>query len=285
MNVSLRSGRPEDAQACGAICYEAFRALGERHRFPPDFPNAEMPTGLFAHAIGRDDVYTVVAEKDGKIIGSNVLWENNPIAGVGPISVDPAAQGGSVGRRLMEDVLRHARGHGFETIRLVQACFNNLTMALYTKLGFDVREPLSVIQGPALRSSVPGYEVRPATETDVEECNELCRTIHGHDRHGDLTDAIRQGTATVVERGRRISGYASVIGFFGHAIGETNEDLKALISAASEFAGPGFQVPTRNSELLRWCFAKGLQIRAPMTLMSIGPYTEPAGSFLPSVLF
>jgi hypothetical protein len=158
-------------------------------------------------------------------------------------------------------------------------------MALYSKLGFEVREPLSVIQGTALHSTIPGYDVRPATETDVEECDELCRKIHGHDRHGDLTDAIRQGTATVVERGRRISGYATVIGFFGHAIGETNEDVKALITAASEFAGPGFQVPTRNAELLRWCLAKGLQIRAPMTLMSIGPYAEPSGAFLPSVLF
>jgi len=44
--------------------------------------------------------------------------------------------------------------------------------------------------------------------------------------------AIQRGTATVVEHDGRITGYATTIGFFGHAVGETNEDLKALIGAA-----------------------------------------------------
>jgi len=285
MTTKLRTAHPDDAAACGKICYEAFKAIAERHGFPPDFPNTDASTGMLAHVISREDVYMVVAESDGKIVGSNVLWENNPIAGIGPITVDDSAQGGSVGRLLMEDVLRRAEAKGFEGVRLVQAAFNNLTMSLYSKLGFDVREPLSVIHGPALETSIPGSTVRKATDEDFAACDELCQKLHGHDRHGDLSDAIAQGTATVVERDAHITGYATDVGFFGHAIGQTNEDIKALIAAASAFSGPGFQVPTRNAELLRWCLANGLRIRQPMTLMSLGPYQEPAGSFLPSVLF
>jgi len=75
------------------------------------------------------------------------------------------------------------------------------------------------------------------------------------------------------------------VGFFGHAVGETNEDLRALISEAQEFTGPGFHIPSRNSDLMRWCLANGFRIRQPMTLMSIGPYQEPAGAFIPSVIF
>ena len=285
MSLKFRRARPEDAQACGEICYEAFRSVSEGHSFPPDFPNAEFATAVFEQLIPRDDVYAVVAETDGRVVGSNVLWKNTEVAGIGPITVDPDAQGASVGRGLMEDVLRDAKESGFERVRLVQAAFNNLTMALYNKLGFDVREPLSVMHGPALKSGVPGHDVRAATADDLEACDALCRRIHGHDRHGELTDAIEQGTATVVEHGGRITGYATVIGFFGHAIGETNDDLKALISAAPEFAGPGFHVPSRNAELMRWCLAQGLRIRQPMTLMSIGPYQEPAGAFIPSVIF
>ncbi len=285
MSISLRTARPDDVAACGAICHDAFKSIAERHGFLPDFPNTDVPTGMLSHVIERDDVYMVVAESDGKIVGSNVLWENNPIAGVGPITVDDTVQGNSVGRLLMEDVLRRAEEKGFEGVRLVQAAFNNLTMSLYSKLGFDVREPLSVMHGPSLNVSIPGCNVRKADNSDVAACDELCRRIHGHDRHGDLTDAIALGAATVVERDGRITGYASDIGFFGHAIGETNDDLKALIAAASEFFGPGFQLPTRNAELLRWCLSNGLRIRQPMTLMSRGPYQEPTGSFLPSVLF
>jgi predicted N-acetyltransferase YhbS len=283
--LSLREANPGDAGALGSICDEAFSTLCERHGFPPDFPNADVPTGLFEHVIPRSDVYTVVAEIDGRVVGGNVLWENNAIAGVGPISVDPSVQGNSVGRRLMEDVLRRAEEKGFAGVRLVQTPFNNLTMALYTKLGFDAKEPLSVMHGPALSARMPGFHVRAATAGDIESCDALCHRVHGHDRHGDLADAAAQGSASVVEWDGRIKGYATSVGFFGHAVGETNDDLKALIAGAKEFTGPGFHLPSRNAELMRWCFAQGFRIRQPMTLMSIGPYNAPACAFIPSVIY
>jgi hypothetical protein len=68
-------------------------------------------------------------------------------------------------------------------------------------------------------------------------------------------------------------------------VDESNEALKALIAAASAFFGPGFLVPTRNAELMRWCFEHGLKIVQPMTLMTIGLYNEPRGAYLPSILF
>jgi hypothetical protein len=92
------------------------------------------------------------------------------------------------------------------------------------------------------------------------------------------------GAATVVERDGRIGGYATDIGFFGHAVSVNTEDLKALIGAAPAFSGPGFLMPSRNGELLRWCLAHGLRVIQPMTLMSLGLYNEPSGAFLPSIL-
>jgi hypothetical protein len=89
----------------------------------------------------------------------------------------------------------------------------------------------------------------------------------------------------VAESGGRVTGYASSIAFFGHSVGETNEDLKALIAAAAEFQGPGILVPTRNAALFRWCLENGLQVVQPMTLMTMGLYNEPAGAYLPSILF
>jgi hypothetical protein len=72
---------------------------------------------------------------------------------------------------------------------------------------------------------------------------------------------------------------------FAHAVGETNQDLKALIGAARVFAGPGFLVPTRNYDLFAWCLANGLRLVMPMTLMSIGLYCEPDGAWLPSIVY
>jgi GNAT superfamily N-acetyltransferase len=283
--LMLRAGRSEDAETCGLICYEAFKAIADEHNFPPDFPSPEVSGGLLTSLLSRGDIYRVVAEVDGRVVGSNFLWENGTIAGVGPITIDPAAQNVAVGRRLMEDVLQRARERGFAGVRLVQAAYHNRSLALYAKLGFDTREPLSNLQGEAIEQQIPGYAVRSATEEDLAACNKVCLKVHGHDRGPELLEAIRQGTANVVEHDGRISGYTTLVGFFGHTVGESNEDLKALIGAAERFLGPGFLLPTRNSEMLRWCLERGLRIVQPMTLMSLGLYNEPRGAFMPSVLF
>ena len=109
--------------------------------------------------------------------------------------------------------------------------------------------------------------------------------VHGMDRNGELSEAISAGTAVVVERHATITGYATMLAFFGHAVAEGNADLQSLIGAADSFQGPGILVPTRNAELFRWCLAQGLRVVEPMTLMSLGLYNEPAGAYLPSVAY
>lgn len=286
MDFNLRAGRLADAEVGGIVCYEAFKTISGQHNFPADFPSPEVACGLLSSLLSRPDVYSVVAEREGRIVGSNFLWEEGAtIAGIGPLTVAPDVQNGSLGRCLMEDVLERARQKRFAGVRLVQAAFHNRSLALYTKLGFKVREPLATLQGPALRLDIPGYNVRPAHDKDVDTCNRLCWNVHGHDRGQELRYAIQQGSATVVEHAGRITGYATVIGFFGHAVGESNEELKALIGTADVFAGPGFLLPTRNGELFLWCLQHGLRVVQPMTLMSLGLYSQPSGAFLPSILF
>jgi predicted N-acetyltransferase YhbS len=281
----FRPGKIDDATACGTICYEAFKAIAEQHNFPPDFPSPDMAVTLLSAVLSRTDIYSVIAEMDGRVVGSNFLWQGDTIAGVGPITVSPAAQNGSVGRQLMEQVLQRASVRSHVGVRLVQAAYHNRSLSLYTKLGFQAREPLSVLQGPPLNVTIPGYRVRSATLEDLGACDALCMSLHGHDRHGEVAQAIGAGTAKVVEHGGQITGYGTGVGFLAHAVGRTNEELKALIGAAGTFAGPGFLLPTRNADLLRWCLSNGLRVTQPMTLMSRGLYQEPAGAFLPSVLY
>jgi hypothetical protein len=109
--------------------------------------------------------------------------------------------------------------------------------------------------------------------------------VHGHDRDGELRDAIAQGGATVVERAGRITGCTTGIGYIGHAVADSNDDLAALIRAAENFLGPGFLVPMRNTALLRWCLQHQLRVIYMINLMTIGRHQEPRGAFLASVLY
>lgn len=285
MSTHIRPAREGDEKSAGPICYEAFAAIASAHNFPPDFPNPDIATGLVSMLIRNPGCYGVVAELDGRIVGSNFLSEADSISGVGPITVDPKVQNEQIGRKLMEAVIERSEHKGHAGIRLVQSGYHCRSLALYSKLGFEIREHLTCMQGRAIGENIPGYTVRKATERDVGACADLCRHVHGHDRTGELSGAIQQGSAAVVERAARITGYTTGVAFFGHSVCETNDDLCALIAAAREFAGPGFLVPSRNGELMRWCFSKGLRMIQSMTLMTRGLYKEPAGAYLPSILY
>lgn len=285
MGLTLRRGTAADAAAAGDVCYRAFQAIAEAHRFPPDIPGPEPARLLVAWLINHAGVFDVIAEDDGKIVGSNFLDERNAISGIGPITVDPLRQNGAIGRALMDAVMRRSAERGFAGIRLVQTGYHNRSLSLYLKLGFDAREHLACLQGEPILKSIPGYAVRAATADDVSACNRLCFRIHGHDRSGELADALAAGAAQVVERAGRITAYATQMAFSGHAVGETDDDIKALIAAAPAFHGPGILVPTRNGDLMRWCLSQGLRVVQAMTLMTMGLYNEPAGAWLPSVSY
>jgi GNAT superfamily N-acetyltransferase len=210
--LSVRRAKPEDAQECGRICYDAFSEINIRHGFPCDFPNPEVAVGLLSMMFSHPGFYAVVAEIGGKIVGSNCLDERSPIAGVGPITVDPKLQNAGAGRKLMEAVLDRAAAQKYPGVRLVQAAFHNRSLSLYAKLGFQVREFLSVMQGSCASKAVPGFKVRAAANSDVEECNRLCISVLGQHRGGELTDAVTQGTAVVAEGKGEITAYSTQCG-------------------------------------------------------------------------
>jgi len=285
MTLHLRPGVAADAPVLGDICYRAFVAIAAAHGFPPDFPSAEFAAGVMDWQLQQAGIFNVVAELNGRIVGSNFLDERNPIGGVGPVTVDPDVQNAGVGRALMDAVLRRSDERRSAGVRLIQAGYHTRSLALYAKLGFEVRESLACMQGPAIGATIAGYPVRMATARDLASCNQLCLRVHGHVRDGELARTVERGAARVVERDGRITGYATGISFFAHAVGETTGDLEALIAEAAAFPGAGFLVPMRNGALLRWCLDAGLRIVQPMTLMTRGAYQEAAGAWMPSVMF
>ena len=284
-SIKLRPGLPSDIEPCARIVFNAFSGIAAQHNFPPDIPSIDVSGELMTMLLTHPNFFSVVAELEGKIVGSNFLDERSPVAGVGPITVEPSIQNRGLGRRLMEAVLHRASEKAHPGVRLLQSAYHGRSLALYSTLGFQVREGIACMQGSPISVSLPGYSVRSAREEDVDACDRVCRFVHGHDRHRELLDGIKLGTAKIVEHGGRITGYATDFGFFGHAAAETTRDLIALISSAAAFSGPGILVPMRNAPLFQWCLNQRLKIIQVLTLMTRGLYNEPAGAYLPTVLF
>jgi predicted N-acetyltransferase YhbS len=272
-----------DVPACGRICYEAFSAVASAHGFPMDWRNEEMAVKVIEARLAHRFTYGVVAEVDRQIVGSAFLKEYRPVGAIGPVTVATRLQGAAVGRLMMEHLLVRARTAGLAGTRLVQAAYNMHSLALYTKLGFQVRDLLACLHGNPLATRLRGYPVREGTEQDVTACDSLCLRLHRYARTEDLLEALRLRSLTVVVRENQITGYSTGVHFRGHTIAETNEDAKALIAAATQFPEPGLLMPAGNGELLRWALDHGLRITQPLTLMTHGFYHPPEGAFLPSI--
>jgi GNAT superfamily N-acetyltransferase len=285
IGLTVREATAADAGSCARIFYDAFASIATVHKHPIEPSSPDFTRYMVGEMIENVGFVGLVGERAGEVIGSAFIDERGVIAGIGPVTVDPAAQDDGVGRALMEAAVGRERDRGAVGIRLVQTAYHYRSLALYAKLGFVVREPLSVLQGTPPALSIPGLSVRAAHEQDLPSCGDLCVRVHGHDRSRELRESIAAGTAHVVENPGGICGYASGFGYGWHAVAETNEDLIALLASAPAFMGLGILVPSQNAGLLRWCLAHGLRIVQQSTLMTIGLYNEPSGAWLPSVAY
>ncbi len=287
MNINIRPVTAADTEKCGEIIYKAFCGIADRHNFPHDFPSAEHAHGFAQMLTNHPAVYGIIAENDGEFVGSNFLWEQDEIAGVGPITINPDGQSRGVGRLLMQKIIE--RGQKAKDIRLVQDAFNTTSMSLYVSLGFDVIEPLVLISGAISGELPPDVEVRPISDEDYAACDELCVKVHGFSRVEELRGTARMMPAFVILRDKKIVGYASApnVWQMNHAVAESDEDLENLLLGAANLTGQplSFLLPTRRGDLFRRCLSKGMKVVKPMTLMSRKAYQEPRGAFLPSVLY
>ena len=288
MGLIIRSIQQVDAETCGEIGFQAHKAISSAHGYPSEQPSIEFAVGMIKTLLANPNSWGALAERDGQILGSIFLhvFPSSPVAAIGPLTVDPSAEGG-VGRALMEASLMEARKRDYDQVRLVQSPSHLRSFVLYTKCGFTLREPLFLMHG----NPVPGilgkkHDVRAARSEDISACNEICISVHGFSREKELRQALDQRVATVnVDNTGNITGYAAGIGIFGHAVAKTNEVLKALVASASAILGPGFFVPGRNYNLLRWLLDAGFRVVWPANLMTVGNYQDPTAPFLPSIAY
>ena len=286
MAIELVPGEPQHARELGSICFEAFKDIHDRGCGTRDFPTVDIAQQVLGMLVEREDFYSVSALDNGRLVGSNFLSLMDPVAGVGPITVDPSYQGQGLGRTLMQDVIDYARRHNIEQVRLMQDSFNVASLSLYASLGFDVKEPVAFMQAAPLAEA--DNSVRAIAESDLPAIDELSERIYKNSRRNEVAAAAPYGFAALLrERQGRITGYL-LPGIFGHGVAETEEDALALVGEAArrlpaEIAR--FFCPLTESSFYRKVLQANCRVIKVMNYMALGPYEQPEEVWMPSVLY
>lgn len=280
MIVSIRQAKEADINACAQAMYSAFLAIDKRHHFSSYFTDLDHARMVAQNLITGDNIYGLVAEADGRIVGSAFMNETRPTRAVGPVSIHPNFQNRGIGRKLMDMLLN--RASDAPSVRLTQDAFNTGSLALYTSLGFNTVEFLTLIQGKFKSQPSSDVAFRPVFKTDYDECIALCQKIVGFDRvPSNPIDMY------CVTRNGHITAYTVDLSTDGYTLGETEADIQALILniAAQKSSELAFLVPASYPNLLRWCLNEGMRITKPLTLMAKGDYQVPKGIYFPNLLY
>jgi len=289
MHIELIDAQPEHADAIGRIFYHAFKDLMDRHGLPLDIPSEEVGVQILSSRIGDPDFYGVIALVDGIVAGGNFYTNMDPVAGVGPLIVDPKRQGLGLGRRLMQHVIDHATANHGPQVRLMQDAINMISLSLYTSLGYTVTEPFVLLQLPG--GAPVAAEVRPLTAADVDACEQLSIQHYKVSRRNEVARMIEHGasigiTPVGIERDGVLAGYV-LPGFFGHGVTVNNADLIAMIEAGHALSGHPMAArwicPSRNGELYRLALSHGHRASRGLHGMAIGPYETPEGAWFSSI--
>jgi GNAT superfamily N-acetyltransferase len=183
----------------------------------------------FATAVGHG----LALERAGEVIGTAMWWNyGQAYTSAGMIIVTASAQGGGYGSRLFNGLLEATDGRNV----LLNSTEEGLT--LYRRRGFIAWGTVLQHQGPLSVAVAPDHrnDIRPAAVSDLAAIQAFDELATGMSR-GTMVAALADvGKVVVIDRGRRVAGYAIARRWGrGYVIGpvaaESAEDAQRLILA------------------------------------------------------
>ncbi|ULL13765.1 GNAT family N-acetyltransferase [Paenibacillus sp. H1-7] len=179
--TSIRLMRSNDLEPLGAIQPEGWKDI----------------RAMFAYYLTYPACTSIVAEQDGRIVGSanGTYW--GATGWVGPIIVDQRARGQGIGTLLTEAVMEQLHKQGCSTLLLIAT---ELGQPVYEKLGFAVQGRYCFMKGGSeLLQTVREGPVRPLSPSDLPAIERLDREASGEDRSSLLRKLQASGGLVVTD--------------------------------------------------------------------------------------
>lgn len=291
--ATIRVLEERDADRAGDVNFLAFYDVALRHGQTPVVTTPADARSYVRHLLSFDPLGGLVAELDGGIVGMAWLHQRRPVATIGPVAVDPHAQGCGIGRLLLERCIE-AAGPRIPQVRLVHESFNARSLGLYLRTGFRVVSPLVELElapGAAVLGVGPsGARIRPAGATDRPRLVERDARAFGAPRPQSIDLYLRSGRALVAERGKALAGYALGIGlgpvaYLGSASADDADVLLELLAAlALELRGEHTAlrtlIPANDRRLVEGLLGVGFRVFRACHYMVRGGGTAPPPNYV-----
>jgi ribosomal protein S18 acetylase RimI-like enzyme len=200
----------EAADRAHRLAFGTFFGLPDPLRFRGD---AEVVRTRWA----TDPAACLVAESDGRVIGSGLGMDWGSVFVVGPVTVLPELQGRGIARQLMDGLMALVQARpGITLAGLFTHPQSNKHIRLYESYGFMPQSLIGVFSKPVAASAAdPGPLYSRLSAAQQEKALADCRAVAAANYPGlDLTREIRAvaaqklGDMLLLTDGGRITGFA-----------------------------------------------------------------------------
>ncbi len=123
--------------------YDAVIGLWQAVGFGPD--ERDSPQAL-EYKLHRDEGPFLVAESDGRVVGTVMASWDGRRAWVYRLTVEPTRQARGIGTRLMAEVESKLRDLGARTAALLVLASNEPVVRLYRRLGYEIEEGVAFMK-------------------------------------------------------------------------------------------------------------------------------------------
>jgi GNAT superfamily N-acetyltransferase len=299
--VTIRALDPGDLDVAGRIIYRAFASGFRRHGYTEPVPDTRSGVALAAAALGADPAGGVLLlAPSGRPVGVAFAQQCADDVFIGPLAVDPNAQGMGYGRRLLAELLDRAGDRG---ARLLQDAFNTISYRLYARGGFAIRETLALLitlpggpdPGPFGPTDDAGrrrvLSLRDTTARDLPLIAEMDHAGSGVDRAALLERISTRMRGVVLDGANGPRGFACAfpgagIWVMGPGRAGDGRTLAAIVVGLSQRCvgsreSVALFAPTSRVDLIQPLLEVGFRISHLVNLMVRGPFTPFDGAVLP----